>query len=200
MAGSPTLLINGVDPFAVRGHCDCSVSCRRYRDERGRPYPRPASNSSATRSQQPQEPTPELGGMHYGRSLSILRSRLPITRRSCHRCAIAHARTTRTSDLTRVPRDGLSSSSRCVALRRRNRAQPKHTPTSGWLPNRRRSRSSNSPPQHQHRSGDGRATSGETLMGSFSTSIPVVGRGVRACSWWLGEPAGKATGRRSGFS
>jgi hypothetical protein len=32
MAGSPTLLIDGVDPFAVVGDCDCGVSCRLYRD------------------------------------------------------------------------------------------------------------------------------------------------------------------------
>jgi hypothetical protein len=36
MAGSPTLLIDGVDPFAVPGECDCGVSCRLYRDQNGR--------------------------------------------------------------------------------------------------------------------------------------------------------------------
>jgi hypothetical protein len=36
MAGSPTLLIDGVDPFAVTGECDCGVSCRLYRDQDGR--------------------------------------------------------------------------------------------------------------------------------------------------------------------
>jgi hypothetical protein len=44
MAGSPTLLINGVDPFATAQHCDCTrgddcdcgVSCRLYRDHQGR--------------------------------------------------------------------------------------------------------------------------------------------------------------------
>ncbi|WP_433381382.1 hypothetical protein [Streptosporangium sp. CA-115845] len=35
MHGSPTLLINGVDPFAAQG-TPTSVSCRIYRDETGR--------------------------------------------------------------------------------------------------------------------------------------------------------------------
>lgn len=35
MAGSPTLLINGRDPFAVSGEIGCSWSCRIYRDENG---------------------------------------------------------------------------------------------------------------------------------------------------------------------
>ncbi len=36
MAGSPTLLVDGVDPFAAADACACSVSCRLYRDEDGR--------------------------------------------------------------------------------------------------------------------------------------------------------------------
>jgi hypothetical protein len=35
MHGSPTLLVNGIDPFAVPGS-PASVSCRVYRDESGR--------------------------------------------------------------------------------------------------------------------------------------------------------------------
>jgi hypothetical protein len=42
MAGSPTLLINGADPFAAPGQCDCGVSCRLYRDEQGRVVPAPS--------------------------------------------------------------------------------------------------------------------------------------------------------------
>jgi len=41
MAGSPTLLVNGVDPFAD-GRTENSVSCRIYRDERGRMVPVPS--------------------------------------------------------------------------------------------------------------------------------------------------------------
>jgi hypothetical protein len=38
MAGSPTLLIDGVDPFATAQDCDCDCgpSCRLYRDPQGR--------------------------------------------------------------------------------------------------------------------------------------------------------------------
>jgi predicted DsbA family dithiol-disulfide isomerase len=35
MAGSPTLLVNGTDPFAVPGQAP-GLSCRLYRDEAGR--------------------------------------------------------------------------------------------------------------------------------------------------------------------
>jgi hypothetical protein len=42
MAGSPTLLINGVDPFATGDDGDCGVSCRLYRDQDGRIVPAPS--------------------------------------------------------------------------------------------------------------------------------------------------------------
>jgi hypothetical protein len=42
MAGSPTLLIDGVDPFTAAGGCECGVSCRLYRDEDGRIVPAPS--------------------------------------------------------------------------------------------------------------------------------------------------------------
>ncbi len=41
MTGSPTLLADGVDPFAAAGQ-PSSLSCRLYRDERGRPDPAPS--------------------------------------------------------------------------------------------------------------------------------------------------------------
>ncbi|WP_405063445.1 thioredoxin family protein [Kribbella sp. NBC_01505] len=40
MAGSPTLLINGADPFAAGEQC--GVSCRLYRDDDGRLVPAPS--------------------------------------------------------------------------------------------------------------------------------------------------------------
>lgn len=43
MAGSPTLLINGVDPFAQPGDCAGALSCRLYRDELGRVVPAPSA-------------------------------------------------------------------------------------------------------------------------------------------------------------
>lgn len=42
MAGSPTLLINGIDPFTSSGGGACRVSCRLYRDEGGRLDPVPS--------------------------------------------------------------------------------------------------------------------------------------------------------------
>ncbi|WP_344749754.1 organomercurial lyase, partial [Kribbella aluminosa] len=39
MAGSPTLLIDGTDPFTTADDCACGVSCRLYRDEHGRIVP-----------------------------------------------------------------------------------------------------------------------------------------------------------------
>jgi hypothetical protein len=44
MHGSPTLLINGVDPFAVPGQAP-SLSCRLYRDAAGRPAPAPSAEA-----------------------------------------------------------------------------------------------------------------------------------------------------------
>ncbi len=41
MHGSPTLLINGADPFAAPGRAP-SLSCRLYRDEEGRACPAPS--------------------------------------------------------------------------------------------------------------------------------------------------------------
>ena len=41
MTGSPTLLVDGRDPFAISGEGP-SVSCRLYRDEQGRPIPAPS--------------------------------------------------------------------------------------------------------------------------------------------------------------
>jgi hypothetical protein len=42
MAGSPTLLINGVDPFASEDACECGISCRLYRDEDNKIVPAPS--------------------------------------------------------------------------------------------------------------------------------------------------------------
>lgn len=42
MNGSPTLLIDGIDPFASADQCVCGLSCRLYRDEEGRIVPAPS--------------------------------------------------------------------------------------------------------------------------------------------------------------
>ncbi|MGH8828051.1 MAG: alkylmercury lyase, partial [Jiangellaceae bacterium] len=41
MAGSPTLLIDGVDPFAAPDTHDRGIACRLYRDQHGRLVPVP---------------------------------------------------------------------------------------------------------------------------------------------------------------
>lgn len=42
MNGPPTLLVNGVDPFASPDQCSCGMSCRLYRDGDGRIVPAPS--------------------------------------------------------------------------------------------------------------------------------------------------------------
>lgn len=42
MAGSPTLLVDGVDPFALADGCASGLSCRLYRDPQGRIVPAPS--------------------------------------------------------------------------------------------------------------------------------------------------------------
>ncbi|MEU4191624.1 alkylmercury lyase family protein [Kribbella sp. NPDC026611] len=63
MAGSPTLLIDGVDPFAEAGGCECGVSCRLYRDDTGRIVPAPSVDQlrdALTAASQPTAPTEVL--------------------------------------------------------------------------------------------------------------------------------------------
>jgi hypothetical protein len=67
MAGSPTLLIDGVDPFAPAGGCECGVSCRLYRDQDGRIVAAPsveqlraALASTTTAEQHPTRPAGEV--------------------------------------------------------------------------------------------------------------------------------------------
>jgi hypothetical protein len=59
MAGSPTLLIDGVDPFTASGQCECGVSCRLYRDQDGRIVPAPSVEQlrdAITAANQPPKP------------------------------------------------------------------------------------------------------------------------------------------------
>lgn len=75
MAGSPTLLIDGVDPFTAAGDRDCRVSCRLYRDQDDRIVPAPSIEQlrdALTAAGQPQSSTP-------GEVLSAWRTRaLPL--------------------------------------------------------------------------------------------------------------------------
>ena len=43
MAGSPTLLVNGRDPFSGPEGCACGIACRIYRDEHGWVVPAPSA-------------------------------------------------------------------------------------------------------------------------------------------------------------
>jgi hypothetical protein len=62
MNGSPTLLINGGDPFPNPNlrDCDCGVACRIYRDEHGRALPAPsvAQLRAAVAAADPSSATP----------------------------------------------------------------------------------------------------------------------------------------------
>jgi hypothetical protein len=71
MAGSPTLLINGADPFAEPGRCDCGVSCRIYHNEHGWPVAAPtvaqlrevlAAAGAAPATEQTSVPVPRRHG------------------------------------------------------------------------------------------------------------------------------------------
>ena len=56
MAGSPTLLVDGVDPFAEAEGCECGLSCRLYRDESGRITPTPSADQIRLAISRAQEP------------------------------------------------------------------------------------------------------------------------------------------------
>jgi hypothetical protein len=64
MVGSPTLLINGTDPFAVPGQAPV-LSCRLYRDAAGRLAGAPSVEDSRRALEQANadgQPTPSPGG------------------------------------------------------------------------------------------------------------------------------------------
>jgi hypothetical protein len=75
MAGSPTLLIDGIDPFTAPDQCEGGVSCRLYRDQDGRIVPAPSVDQlrqALTAAGQDQPSTP-------GEVLSAWRTRaLPL--------------------------------------------------------------------------------------------------------------------------
>jgi Alkylmercury lyase len=77
MAGSPTLLVNGVDPFAIGSPDEYGVSCRLYRDERGRMVSVPSR--SQLRAAIAGEPVGDPGQVRSGEILSAWRTRaLPL--------------------------------------------------------------------------------------------------------------------------
>jgi hypothetical protein len=62
LAGSPTLLIDGVDPFAAADDCGCGVSCRLYRNRDGRIVPAPSVEQSRA-AVMAADQTPPLPGL-----------------------------------------------------------------------------------------------------------------------------------------
>ena len=76
MAGSPTLLVDGVDPFGGSPD-ECGVACRIYRDERGRMVPAPST--AQLRAAIAGEPVGDSGRVRPGEILSAWRTRaLPL--------------------------------------------------------------------------------------------------------------------------
>ena len=59
MNGSPTLLIDGIDPFASADQCACGVSCRLYRDQEGRIAPAPSVDQLRDALAEAQQSVPE---------------------------------------------------------------------------------------------------------------------------------------------
>lgn len=57
LAGSPTLLIDGIDPFAAPGQRKYGVSCRLYRDNHGQPVAAPSVEQLRDAIRTTREPT-----------------------------------------------------------------------------------------------------------------------------------------------
>jgi hypothetical protein len=75
MNGSPTLLINGTDPFASAEQCACGVSCRLYRDREGRIVPAPSVDQLRDALTEAQQSAPERPTVESREVLSEWRSR-----------------------------------------------------------------------------------------------------------------------------
>lgn len=73
MNGSPTLLVNGVDPFALADECACGVSCRLYRDEEGRIVPAPSVEQLRNAIAEVEQSVPATPLLELGEVLSAWR-------------------------------------------------------------------------------------------------------------------------------
>ncbi|MER6974492.1 alkylmercury lyase family protein [Nocardioides sp. NPDC057767] len=60
MAGSPTLLINGDDPFADPDACECGIACRLYRDENDQIVSAPSAEQIRAALTKVHQPAPAL--------------------------------------------------------------------------------------------------------------------------------------------
>lgn len=74
MAGSPTLLIDGIDPFASTDQC-AGISCRLYRDPEGRIVPAPSVDQLRAALAQAKQTGPERLAAAPGEVLSAWRHR-----------------------------------------------------------------------------------------------------------------------------
>lgn len=75
MNGSPTLLIDGIDPFASADQCACGVSCRLYRDQEGRIVPAPSVDQLRDALAEAKQSVPARQAVEAGEVLSAWRSR-----------------------------------------------------------------------------------------------------------------------------
>lgn len=74
MNGSPTLLVDGIDPFASADLCACGVSCRLYRDEEGRIVPAPSVDQLRVALAEASRSVPERSVVSPSEVLSAWRS------------------------------------------------------------------------------------------------------------------------------
>lgn len=111
MAGSPTLLINGADPFVIANHAVGALACRLYRNANGQPVPVPSlaqlRDAIATAAD---SPTNEPGDV-----LSSWRARAkapdPVDR-AVHRLVLRHFATTGQPPTTANLADTIAGSGR----------------------------------------------------------------------------------------
>jgi hypothetical protein len=75
MNGSPTLLIDGIDPFASADQGACGVACRLYRDQEGRIVPAPSVEQLRGALREAHQSVPERPALEPGEVLSAWRSR-----------------------------------------------------------------------------------------------------------------------------
>ncbi len=89
MAGSPTLLIDGADPFGSPDDCGCGVACRLYRDDDGRLVPVPSAEQlrRALRDATPSGPADVVDALAAARARA---APLDPAQRAVHQAILRH--------------------------------------------------------------------------------------------------------------
>ncbi|SDU76572.1 alkylmercury lyase family protein [Jiangella alkaliphila] len=89
MAGSPTLLIDGTDPFGAPDDCGCGVACRLYRDDDGRLVPVPSTEQlrQALRAATPSGPADVVDALAAARARAVP---LDPAQRAVHQAILRH--------------------------------------------------------------------------------------------------------------